>query len=91
MEKDSTLKKPKRRAMISAKKTKTNSPEHLPHPDLSSKDILFTNMKKKSLSRKRIFTFHCWKCGTLMHIDLADKPETVKCWQCGTNLTIPKE
>jgi DNA-directed RNA polymerase subunit RPC12/RpoP len=77
--------------MISAKKTKMTSSEHYLHPDLSNKEALFSNMKKKRLSRKRIFTFHCWKCGTLMHIDLIDKPETVKCWQCGTILTIPKE
>lgn len=74
-----------------AKKTKTDLPKQPTHPDSSTKDILFTDMKQKKLSRKRIFTFHCWKCGTLMHVDLVDKPETVKCWQCGTILTIPKE
>jgi hypothetical protein len=91
MNKNSALEMPKRRAMISAKKTKITSSERPPHPDSASKEALFSNMKKKRLSRKRIFTFHCWKCGTLMHIDLADKPDTVKCWQCGTMLAIPKE
>jgi len=91
MSENSNLEMPKRRAMISAKKTKTTSPEHPTLPDSSSKEALFSNMKQKRLGRKRIFTFHCWKCGTLMHIDLADRPDTVKCWQCATILTIPKE
>jgi hypothetical protein len=91
MNKDLVSEIPKRRAMISAKKTKTTLPEQHIYPDSSKKEVLFSNMKKKRLRRKRIFTFHCWKCGTLMHIDLTDKPDTVKCWQCGTILTIPKE
>jgi hypothetical protein len=91
MNKDLVSEIPKRRAMISAKKTKTTLPEQHIYPDSSRNEALFSNMKKKRLSRKRIFTFHCWKCGTLMHIDLVDKPDSVKCWQCGTILTIPKE
>ena len=79
------------------KKMKTTSSEKLLHSeklapnDSSGKEIVFTNIKRGKIRSKRIFTFHCWKCGTLMHIDLSDKPETLKCWQCGTVLTVPEE
>jgi hypothetical protein len=51
---------------------------------------LITN-SEEHIEDTDVFTFHCWKCGEEIEVNLIGKPDTVGCWNCGTNLSVPKE
>ena len=52
---------------------------------------IFADIEKDDKEGEDIFTFHCWKCGSEVHVDVLDRPHSIECDECGTKLSVPKE
>ena len=52
---------------------------------------LFGDIENDDEEAEDIFTFHCWRCGAEVHVDILDRPDTVECEECGTKLKVPEE
>jgi DNA-directed RNA polymerase subunit RPC12/RpoP len=52
---------------------------------------LFQDTDNGDAHYQDIFTFHCWKCGTEINVDFADRPDSVECERCGTRLSVLEE